>query len=121
MISGLNGLTYKEKLEKLDLLSLEDRRQRGDMITAWKMLNGHDDTNWKQFFEFVEAQPLQATRHNTNLLNLKQKSFNMEIRKNSFAVRVPKVWNLLPVHVREAENLNSFKNRYDAYHKEKTN
>ena len=120
MISGLKG-SYEEKLKILDLPSLEDRRLRGDMITTWKMLNGHDDTNWEQFFEFVDAQPLQATRHNTNPLNLKEKSFNMEIRKNSFAVRVPKEWNSLPVNVREAENLNSFKTRYDAHYKEKQN
>ena len=119
MISGLNGLTYEEKLKKLDLLSLEDRRLSGDMITTWKILNHHDDANWKQFFQFVDAEPMHATRHSTNPINLKLKSFNLDVRKHSFAVRVPKEWNSLPIHIREARQLNSFKNRYDAHMKEK--
>ena len=117
MITGLSG-TYEEKLKKLDLPSLENRRLRGDMICTWKILNQHDDTDWKQFFEFVDAEPSHPTRHTTQKLNLKLKNFNMEVRKHSFAVRVPKEWNSLPVHVREAESLNSFKNRYDAHKRE---
>ena len=118
MITNLNGHTYEEKLAELDMQSLEDRRLRGDMITTWKVLNHHEDANWEQLFQFVDSEPRHATRHSTNPLNLKLQNFNMEVRKHSFAVRVPNKWNSLPVHVREATELNSFKNRYDAHIKE---
>lgn len=34
----LRSMTYEDRLEGLSLMSLEDRRPRGDMITAYKIL-----------------------------------------------------------------------------------
>eukprot|EP00061_Rhincodon_typus_P008573 g31295.t1 len=37
MLPGLVGLSYKERLNRLGQLSLEQRRQRGDLLEAYKM------------------------------------------------------------------------------------
>ena len=37
---GLEKLTYKERLDRLGLTTLEDSRLRGDMIEVFKILSG---------------------------------------------------------------------------------
>jgi hypothetical protein len=42
MLSGSQGVTYEEKLEKMKLLKLEERRHQADMLMAYKnMHKGH--------------------------------------------------------------------------------
>lgn len=36
-------MSYEERLTELDLMALEDRRTRGDMITTCKILRGIDN------------------------------------------------------------------------------
>ena len=40
MVSGMGNLTYGERLAKLGLTTLQDRRVRGDMIETFKILTG---------------------------------------------------------------------------------
>ena len=88
-------------------------RQENLRKDLYKMLSGLEDTDSKRFFDLVDLEPTRVTRHTTNQLNLKQGSFQTELRKHAFAIRVPKMWNELPNQVREARTLNLFKNRYD--------
>ena len=45
MVSGLEGKSYEDRLQECGLTSLEDRRQRGDMIEVWKILRGQEDVD----------------------------------------------------------------------------
>ena len=38
MLPGLDGLSYKERLDRLGLFSLECRRLRGDLIEVYKIM-----------------------------------------------------------------------------------
>jgi len=42
MLSGLDGLSYKERLDRLGLFSVELRRFRGDLIEVYKIMRGID-------------------------------------------------------------------------------
>ena len=39
MVSGMDGLSYEERLKKLKLTTLFERRMRGDLIETYKILN----------------------------------------------------------------------------------
>ena len=112
MVSGLESNSYKGRLKELGLQSLEDRRVRGDMIQVWKILNNHDNLNKNDFFVPVN-QNIQQTRLRAVRVNLQKIRVATDIRKHSFSVRAPDRWNTLPITVKEARTLNTFKNLYD--------
>ena len=45
LVPGLKDLSYSERLKQIDLPTLVYRRLRGDMIEAYKMLNGRYDSD----------------------------------------------------------------------------
>ena len=45
MVQELEGRTYEERLEEMNLPTLEERRERGDLIPVYKLLNGMDQTD----------------------------------------------------------------------------
>ena len=61
-VSGLNG-TYEEKLLSLNMLSLEQRRLRGDMIETYKLLHNFEDIDPSMFFYLSANHHNYPTRH----------------------------------------------------------
>ena len=116
-VRGLKGLTYEEKLAELDLFSLEHRRERGDLIQTWKILNKHDDVDESVWFERFSSEYNRDTRLSTGNNTLKHKTSYHDPRANCFSVRVPKIWNKLPDNIRSAEKLAQFKDNYDLFMK----
>eukprot|EP00061_Rhincodon_typus_P014884 g42244.t1 len=53
MLLGMEGLSYKERLDKLGLWSLESRRLRGDLIEVYKIMTGIDKVNGRCLFQRV--------------------------------------------------------------------
>ena len=49
MVYGFRNLKYEERLERLNLFSLQYRRMRGDMIETYKIISGLEDVNSSQF------------------------------------------------------------------------
>ena len=49
MLQGLDGLSYKERLDRLGLFSLERRRLRGDLIEVYKIMRGIDQLDSQYF------------------------------------------------------------------------
>ena len=43
MVSGHHSQTYQGRLLELGMMTLEERRVRGDMLRTWKILHGHDN------------------------------------------------------------------------------
>ena len=115
MTSGLSSGTYMERLAELDLTTLEERRQRGDMIQTWKILHGHDDVKEETWFTRKNRVSTVNTRLNSSPFNLELKRAKSELRNNSFSIRVVNSWNSLPDLVKGSTTLNSFKNSYDRY------
>ena len=113
-ITNLKG-SYKEKLKQLNLTTLEDRRKRGDCIETFKMLNGFSAVDYKTWFHIVDRDEGPQTRLSSDPLALQAQKARLDLRKNFFSVRVPPIWNALPLAVRQAQSVNGFKNAFDKY------
>ena len=113
LIPGFRGLTYEERLKRLDLFSLNKRRIRGDLIETFKILKNIDKINKDNFLELST----QLTTRN-NGLKLKGQRFNTDLRKNFFNVRVIESWNKLPASVVQANTTDTFKARLDKHFRE---
>jgi len=78
---------------------------RGDLIEVFKIINGFEDVNYKDYFEFVVS--------NTGLkgheFKLFKGRFNTTIRKNSFSQRVIDHWNNLSYDVAACTSVLQFK------------
>jgi ribonucleases P/MRP protein subunit RPP40 len=47
----MQNLSYKQRLDRLNLTTLEERRSRGDLIETFKLLKGKENIEYKQFFQ----------------------------------------------------------------------
>lgn len=111
-ISGLQG-SYENKLKAVGLTTLEERRKRGDCIETFKILNGFTKVDSSTWFTKIERAEGPQTRLSSDPLSLQSKNSRLDLRKNFFSVRVPALWNELPLSVRQSKTINEFKNSYD--------
>ena len=105
IIDGLGLLTYRERLEKLGLTTLLERRMRGDLIEVFKIVNDHVDYGSNLFNYSSVTKNIRA------ISVYKGPSENM----NVFSQRVIMFWNRLPRNVKSTKSVNSFKNMLDAH------
>ena len=80
MVLGLKGLEYRERLERLKLMTLEERRNRSDLVELFKRIVCH---SWNSFFR---ADNSEKTRGHSK--KLVKESFRLDIRKHFFSQRI---------------------------------
>ena len=114
MVVGLRAGTYEGKLKELNLLSLQERRKRGDMIQVWKYMHGHN-RGASDFFNMSKEQHPRVSRHTSKPLNLCRIDAGLEVRKNFFVVRCVDPWNRLPHVIQAEEELPHFKKKLDMH------
>ena len=85
------------------------------MIQVWKILHGHDNVKEDTWFTRKKRVATVNTRLASSPFNIELKSARLDIKINSFSVRVVNGWNALPDAIKESSTLNSFKNAYDTY------
>ena len=108
MVWGLRHLNAEERRRSLGLMTLKQRRERGDLIEVFKILNGYTDINPNLFWEVREA------RGGKRLVK-EFASHGRRARHEFFSYRVIQKWNLLPEPLKNAPSLDSFKSRLDKH------
>jgi len=104
MIHGMKGMPYESRLEELGLWTLEERRNKSDLIEVYKMTTGLSSLRLETFFKLKNSGITRG--HSLNLL--KQRSTS-EMRQHFFSNRVVSIWNILDVCIVTAPSLNTFK------------
>ena len=87
-ITSLSG-TYEEKLLKIGLTSLKDRRTRGDCIETFKMLRGFTKVDKSTWLTLLSRDVGPQTRLSSDPLSLETKPARLDLRKHFFSIRIP--------------------------------
>ena len=108
MFPDLRKLPYEQRLNHLHLWSLEEQRNRADLIEVFKMIKGISATSWSLFFSRVQDNTTRG--HNWKL---KKKHCRTDTRFYFFSQRTVNRWNSLSQKDTDATTLNSFKSRLE--------
>ncbi len=108
LVTGMRHLPYEERLQRLSLHSLQRRRLRDDLITAFKIFKGLLDIDPNLFFPPPARRGIRG--HPFKVL---QGASRLRKRGSAFSVRVVKYWNKLPASVVTAPSVNVFKKRLE--------
>ena len=108
LLPSLFYLSYETRLERLGLYSLYCRRQRGDLIETYKILNGYYDINPTSFFTLSNTDTTRV--HYRKLFKFRSR---LLVRHIFFTNRVVNLWNSLPADVISAPTVALFKKNLD--------
>ena len=111
LLPHLKHLDYEQRLHVLDLPTLEQRWDRGDLIETYKIMNGFDHVDKYIFFQFPESG--HYTRGHSCKLFKPRLDKSLMIRKNWFSQRVVSAWNCLPDTTVNAPSIGTFKKALD--------
>lgn len=104
----LRKLSYEERLGHLGLWTLEERRNRADLIEVFKMIKGLSATPWSSFFQTAAES---STRGHS--WKFAKKSCRSDTRLYFFSQRVVNRWNSLSQLEVDAPSINSFKHHLE--------
>ena len=99
-----NGnLNYEDRCKIFGLESLRTRRQRGDLIQKYKLVNGLDKVEWVSSQVRVEGRVGHREQYRREIVK------NCDQRHYFFNNRVASSWNSLPDSVVYADSTKHFK------------
>jgi len=106
MLPEFKDTKYEEVLKKLKLNTLEERRNRADLIFLFKMYKGLTQPPFESMFQLscfgqTRGHTLKLTKHCTN----------RDIRLHFFSERVINTWNSLDQMVVDSDSVEVFKKR----------
>ena len=118
MVSNIGKGSYTEKLNRLKLTTLEERRWRGDMIQTWRIMSGKDRVSVGTWFDLEvdrRREGATTTRNAQAHHAIRPRDYQHEERGFFFSNRVVREYNALPDFVKQAKTINTFKNCLDRH------
>lgn len=112
-ISDTQHLDYWERLQELNLYSLERRRERYAILYIYKIFIGKSINNLN--IQFTIHQRRGRLCH-IERVHSRASTRVKTLKENAFAIRGPQLFNALPRHLRDSTgSLESFKNKLDKF------
>ena len=105
MIPEIRNHIYHRRIQDLDLISLVQRRLRGQLIEVCKYLTEFTTACARGLFDYDLND---RTRNNGAKLIVKH--FNTSVAQHFFPIKITTTWNALPSEVVSSRTVNSFKN-----------
>jgi ribonucleases P/MRP protein subunit RPP40 len=102
-ITGFYDLPYYERLSKLQMWTLEKRREYFDLLEVFKILHGHTIVKCKSELSFVQSN----TRGHS--FRLCKPHVKLRMRSETLLFRTINSWNALPAAIVNCTTLSSFK------------
>ena len=103
-LPGLKNCSYSERLQALNIRTLELRRLHFDLVMCYKIVFGLIDISFDEFFEFSAT-----TRTRGHCYRLYKQRPSKNARNIFFTERIINVWNFLSPITVDFHSLNSFK------------
>ena len=103
LIDEIGLLTYEERLKKLNLTTLLERRARGDLIETYRIASGIANYGGN-LFSVSPSGRLVIPTISSNATN-----------QDFLSRRVVGYWNKLPANVKQANSVENFKKRLEYY------
>ena len=97
-LPGMNRLSYPERLEQLNLQSLEYRRIFFDLLLLFKIIHG-----------VRKLLPVCTTRGHSFKIQMEHSRINS--KKYFFTHRTTPIWNSLPEEIVSSATIEQFKNK----------
>jgi len=108
MIKGMKGKSYEERLQKLNLWSVEERRNRQVLIQVFKICKGLNRIRSEEHFHFGDRG--KGTRgHSLKLVKVRCARDS----RSDISNRVLKRWNQLDQEAVDATIISAFKSKLD--------
>ncbi len=99
---SLRDYTYEERLERLDLTTLETRRERGDLIMMYRLQEGLENLDREDLMVHDDS----GTRLNSKKLKI---SYRRDVKNYSFPHRSISTWNGLDEETVCAKSIRELK------------
>ena len=112
MVPELAEMQYEERLKAMNLPTLEQRRERGDLIQVYKLMTGLDKVDNEKMFLREENECRRTRSHSKKL---KKGTCLKDVKKYSFPHRCIETWNGLSEEVVSAKSVHTFKGKLDKY------
>ena len=110
LVPALKDLPYEERLTRLKLTTLEDRRIRGDMILTYKLIEGKEGIKYNKFFKMANVRGDPEIARGKKIYRERS---NLDKRKYCFSQRAPIKWNNLSKREVDATSTSVFKKEFD--------
>ena len=109
---GIAFSSYGDRLRKVNLKSLEERRLIFDLVLTYKIVHGQSDLNFNNYFAFNNSS-YNLRRHS---LQIKCNKNHVSLQwRNSFFVRVVNIWNSLTENIVRANSIYEFKSKMNNF------
>ena len=110
MIPEIGNHSYHQRIKDLDLISLVQRRLRGQLIEVFKYLNEFNSASARELFDYDLND---RTRNNGAKLIVTH--FNTSVDQDFYPIKITTTWNALPSELVSSRIEKSFKNSLDKH------
>ena len=110
-ISSVSHLDYWQRLNRLNLMSLQRRRERFQIMYMWKLLHGKVPNDCEITWCYSDRRGMNAC-----IPSLPSTVAKVNTAYDSFfKVRACKLWNCVPKDVKDSTSINTLKSKLDSF------